>query len=382
LENGQEVIYEAAFQANRTLILLDILVKNGEKWDAFEVKSSKALSETYYKDAALQYYVLINAGIKIKSFTLININPDYELIGEINIKELFVFTDVTEEVKNRFNNVHTNIEKQINALESDHSPKLDIGEYCFTPYDCDFIGHCWKNVKKPSIFDIPSLQKTEQFEIYSKEQFLKNTIKAYNLNPLQQLQIKVQISRKEHIALSQTQQQLLDNFSNNSINNYTLKILNFTPALPIYQNTKPYQQIAFAYALLPINGGLNDVKVFIAGGKNNPNNEVIFEVKKENTKYITYNNLNSEIESIDLQNFCNQGNYYHPAMQDYSNKSLSKALGIKPAWKSIESDIVAAQYYDDILRGHKDSDAKLTAIEAYLRKEVLLIQSFIRKLKQ
>ena len=68
IDAGQEVIYEAAFQANKTLILLDVLVKNGDSWDAYEIKSSKSLSETYYKDAALQYYVLVNSKIQINSF--------------------------------------------------------------------------------------------------------------------------------------------------------------------------------------------------------------------------------------------------------------------------------------------------------------------------
>ena len=53
-----KVMYEAIFIYNDTLIMLDILVRDGDKWRAIEVKSSLSLSETYYKDAALQYYVL------------------------------------------------------------------------------------------------------------------------------------------------------------------------------------------------------------------------------------------------------------------------------------------------------------------------------------
>ena len=56
------VMYEAVFQYNDTLVMVDILVRDGEQWKAIEVKSSLRLSPTYYNDAALQYYVLHGCG--------------------------------------------------------------------------------------------------------------------------------------------------------------------------------------------------------------------------------------------------------------------------------------------------------------------------------
>ena len=49
-----KIMYEAVFQYNDTLIMLDMLVRDGDKWLAVEVKSSMRLSDTYYNDAALQ----------------------------------------------------------------------------------------------------------------------------------------------------------------------------------------------------------------------------------------------------------------------------------------------------------------------------------------
>ena len=40
-----KVMYEAVFQFNDTLIMLDMLVRDGDKWLAVEVKSSMRLSE-------------------------------------------------------------------------------------------------------------------------------------------------------------------------------------------------------------------------------------------------------------------------------------------------------------------------------------------------
>ena len=51
-----KVMYEAVFQYNDTLIMLDILVRDGDRWLAVEVKSSMRLSDTYYNDASLRMW--------------------------------------------------------------------------------------------------------------------------------------------------------------------------------------------------------------------------------------------------------------------------------------------------------------------------------------
>lgn len=377
IKAGQEVIYEAAFQANKTLILLDILVKNGDKWDAYEVKSSKALSETYYKDAALQYYVLINAGIKINAFSLIHIDKNYIRNGEIEKDKLFITTDVTEEVKKRYNKVEENINNQIEVLGGAHSPKIEIGKHCFEPYDCDFIGHCWKGLKKPSIFDIPSIVYDDKFEYLKQSKELSTLLDEEKLNKTQKLQINSQLNKSSFLVLSDSTKERLEKL--NTDTTYAVKVLHFLPALPLFNNTKPYQLLAFAYAVTPINAG--ETQIFISDGKNNPSEEIVNKLKAINKDYsfVTYNNKCKEIDSFDLKELCLNNEYYHPAMKkDFSNKELSTSLGIKPAWKSIESDIVAAQYYDEILRGHKKSEDKLVALNKYLIKELNLIKVFYK----
>ena len=87
-----KVMYEAVFQYNDTLIMLDMLVRDGERWLAVEVKSSLRLSDTYYNDAALQYYVLHGCGVPLSDFRLMYLNADYVKDGAIDVKELFTST--------------------------------------------------------------------------------------------------------------------------------------------------------------------------------------------------------------------------------------------------------------------------------------------------
>jgi len=161
--NTDGVIYEAAFQYNRVLILLDILVKENGKWNAYEVKSSLNISETYLMDSALQYYVLTNSDVEIIKFFLVHINPDYTFRDTLNIAELFNFVDVTDEAKKRQSYVGQQIEDEKQTLALKKSPPIEVGNHCNNPYPCDFIGHCWKHIPKKPVFDPTQLFDKENF---------------------------------------------------------------------------------------------------------------------------------------------------------------------------------------------------------------------------
>lgn len=77
IAKGTKIIYEAAFQFNGVLAVLDILVKDKMGWKAYEVKSSTAISETYELDATIQCYVIINSGINLKDISIVYINNQY-----------------------------------------------------------------------------------------------------------------------------------------------------------------------------------------------------------------------------------------------------------------------------------------------------------------
>lgn len=152
VEANTPVIYEAAFLHDGVLVFLDILTKDEAGWHAFEVKSSLSVSDTYITDAALQHYVIEGSGLKLSSFSIIRMNPDYIRQGEPDVIGLFEPVDVTEKVAG----MHAFIAGQIilskETLALKHSPPIPVGIQCYNPYPCDFIGHCWKNTGKDSVY--------------------------------------------------------------------------------------------------------------------------------------------------------------------------------------------------------------------------------------
>lgn len=198
------VMYEAVFQHNDTLVMVDLLVREGEQWRAIEVKSSLKLSPTYYNDAALQYYVLHGCGVPLSDFQLMYLNAGYVKNGPIDVKELFLLVSVMDYAKEQEPVIAANVERLKSVVALPHAPQVAIGPHCHEPYTCDFLGHCWKNV--------PQEDPNVDFTIDYKALF------AQAPNP-----------RPRNVAY--------------------LSLLYHYPAVPELDGTHPYQEMLLAFAL-------------------------------------------------------------------------------------------------------------------------------------
>ncbi|MEP7171259.1 MAG: hypothetical protein ABI855_17960 [Bacteroidota bacterium] len=139
---GYDTIYEASFQFEKVLAVADILVKKAGKWFAYEVKSSLSISETYLKDAALQYFVIVNSGLQIEDFSIIYLNQKLEdaLINEP--AKIFSEQSVLDYCMSQNDFVKNNILTAKNILEKKIIPDIEIGDHCRKPYRCDFYNFC------------------------------------------------------------------------------------------------------------------------------------------------------------------------------------------------------------------------------------------------
>ena len=198
------VMYEAVFQHNDTLVMVDLLVREGEQWRAIEVKSSLRLSPTYYNDAALQYYVLHGCGVPLADFQLMYLNAGYVKNGPIDVKELFLLVSVMDYAKEQEPVIAANVERLKSVVALPHAPQVAIGPHCHEPYTCDFLGHCWKNV--------PQEDPNIDFTIDYKALF------AQTPNP-----------KPRNVAY--------------------LSLLYHYPAVPELDGTHPYQEMLLAFAL-------------------------------------------------------------------------------------------------------------------------------------
>lgn len=241
------VMYEAVFQYNDTLIMLDMLVRDGDKWLAVEVKSSMALSETYYNDAALQYYVLHGCQVPLSDFKLMYINGEYVKDGPIDVQQLFKLQSVIDFVKEREQFVAKNVARLKDVVALEHAPLTNIGTQCHNPYDCDFIGHCWKLIPKDSFLFTTATEEEKLFSLY---------FNGVSTNAKRLSQIAPDSDEAHQIEALENNTYYIDyktlfSMAPNPRPKSTayLNLLLHRPAIPETDGTRPYQEMILAFAL-------------------------------------------------------------------------------------------------------------------------------------
>ncbi|HLW06863.1 MAG TPA: DUF2779 domain-containing protein [Marinilabiliaceae bacterium] len=246
IEKGTKIIYEAAFQFNGVLAALDILVKHEDGWRAYEVKSSTSVSETHELDATIQYYTITNSGIDLKDISIVHINNQYVKNGPIDVNELFAIESVKEQVLNLLPGIPNQVNLLKKVLKQPEAPKVEIGPHCSSPYLCDFAGHCWKHVPDYSIFNIARLRADKKFELYDNNILhLKDIPEEFPLNDNQWMQVQSEVRNETFIDKKAIRSFVQD--LNYPI--YHLDFETFTSAVPIFDGSRPYQQLVFQYSL-------------------------------------------------------------------------------------------------------------------------------------
>ena len=368
-----KVMYEAVFQYNDTLIMLDMLVRDGNQWLAVEVKSSLRLSDTYYNDAALQYYVLHGCQVPLSDFKLMYLNADYVKNGAIDVKQLFKLESVMEYVIEREDFVAKNVERLKKVVALPHSPLVNIGTQCNNPYPCDFQGHCWKLIPKNSFLYTTAMDDEELFQSY---------FNGINSNEKMLHQLKPDSLEAHQIEALETNSYYIDYKTLYSISPQPkpksiayLNLLLHRPAVPEIEGTKPYEELILAFALQ---------------GEHEVGGNFVWECFEDHTRWkeaipilieklshyewivcFTPQNLtttllrheiiqNKEVgyKVFNLFDVLQQANFYHPAIKKgFTLQRLSEALF--PAFKLFEHSRILVEATSRDLIGYQQAKEDL-----------------------
>jgi hypothetical protein len=175
----------------------------------------------------------------------VHINNQYTRHGDLDIKSLFTTAELTASAEECRDMVGEDI-RWMRELDAMDCPKIDIGSHCSNPYDCDFMAHCWAHLPTPSVFDISRLRSEKKFELYYKGIWsFKDLPEACSLNPSQLMQVDAELSGKKIINIAGIKE-FLDTLSYPL---YFLDFETFMPAVPLFEGTRPYEQIPFQYSL-------------------------------------------------------------------------------------------------------------------------------------
>jgi hypothetical protein len=246
IRENTDVIYEAGFSVNGLHCFIDILVRDGDGWKAYEVKSSTQVKPVTLLDASFQFYVMTTAGLKLTDISLVVLNTGYERIGDLDIRQLFRIETVFRQVLALQGRIQINIADFFRTLNAAFVPPMDIGPHCSDPYDCDFHGYCWQHVPDYSIFNISRLSADKKWELYRMCILRFEDIPPdFKLNFSQWQQVKSELKGETHIEKDPIRSFLegLD------YPLYFLDFESFQPAVPMFDHSHSYQQIVFQYSM-------------------------------------------------------------------------------------------------------------------------------------
>ena len=247
IKDGATVLYEGAFVFNNMLVRCDILKRNRDgSWDLIEVKGSTAVKDEYFQDVAAQRYVTQGTGLKIKKTTLMHVDNAFVKAGTIDPKKFFALEDITKETAEIAAGMDNELQKFMEALACADAPEVGIGRQCSTPHECEFRAHCWKGIPECSIYDIPRLSWEK-----------KNALKAMGILRFRDVPDSFDLNDGQKLALrvEKTGETLLDKAKIAEFVKrikYPLHHIDFEtimPGLPLYDGSRPYQQIPFQVSI-------------------------------------------------------------------------------------------------------------------------------------
>lgn len=247
LAEGAENICEASFDADGLYCAVDILRKTPGGYAIYEVKSSTHVSYIYLVDIAYQKYVLQKCGINVTGTYIVCVNTDYVRRGELDIGKLFKIEDVSALIASEESLVEENLLVARETLASKDEPAKEIGLHCADPYECACWQYCTRELPSPSVFDIYRLNFNKKIGYYRQGIVsFRDLWKYADLNEIQRRQISFALEEQGTYCNKEGVKAFLNTLS------YPLYFLDFETMqlpVPLYDGTKPYQQITFQYSL-------------------------------------------------------------------------------------------------------------------------------------
>jgi predicted RecB family nuclease len=163
-------LFEPQFVSGGRLVRVDILQRDGDAWRLLEVKSSKEPGEKekvkshHLYDVAFQVLVLREAGINVKSASLVLISRDYVAPenGGLDPSAALAIVEVTNEVEAALVDVQFKGIAMQHVISQEEAPFFETNTYCS---GCGFHAHCHVGQPEDDLVFIPRIKATQVSEL-------------------------------------------------------------------------------------------------------------------------------------------------------------------------------------------------------------------------
>ena len=382
-------VFEAGFTHKRGYAIADILEPSkAGKWNIIEVKSTTDVKEDHLYDVAFQKYVYEGKGLKIDKCFVMHLDKEYRRGKELDLKKLFIRTDVTERIEEYSTNIDIFLNKMAETLDGDE-PVVEVGKQC---RGCALEAMCWSFLPKDHVFMLRN-RKDASWALMKKGVLsMKDIPDDFELNDKHMIQVACHKNTAPHIHKEEIKE-FLDRIE------YPLYFLDFetvATAVPMFMNCRPYEDVPFQFSLHVMEDPASPAKhyEFLWKDKTDPRKALLaelerllknkgsimaynaaFEIKCINNCAEAYPNYGEWFETnkarfIDLLEPFKKLSYYHPLQEgSASMKHVLPALtGISYKDMEISEGGLARMEYMKAAYDGSTAEEEKTRIYAALEK--------------
>jgi hypothetical protein len=240
----KKIIFEAGIIAGQLYARADVLVPVGDEWDIIEVKGSTKVKPEHIHDVSFQKYVYEKSGLKIRKCFLLHVNNKFVKKGKIKPNKLLTQQEITSEVEEAIIGIQERIDGMMEVVNSKQSPDVTIGNGCNNGLDC-ISEDCYSFLPESHVFELYRGGK-KSLELLEAEIFcIKDIPEGFKLNDKQQIQRKCANSEEVHI----NKEGIKSFLSGLKEPLYFMDFETFNLGVPLYDGTKPYQQVPFQFSV-------------------------------------------------------------------------------------------------------------------------------------
>ena len=246
-DSETSAIFEAAFEFDDVWVRVDVLERaQTGGWVLNEVKSSTRVKPENIDDLAIQRYVVEGCGLEVVATNLIHVDTSYVRgVDGIDWRGFFRICDVTGEVLGALAAAPGRVAQMHRVLALIAAPERRPSSHCFAPFSCEFWDRCTANKPVDWIWHLPHLR-------------------AKQLTALEAMGIESIRSVPADFPLSGAQRRVVEAFRTGDFviqpalsaalvrqagRSAFLDFETFSPAVPLYAGTSPYQRIAAQWSM-------------------------------------------------------------------------------------------------------------------------------------
>lgn len=253
------VIYEATFEYLETQVRTDVLIRKENGWELLEAKSSASKKKEHTPDISIQSFIvrkcLNQIGHDLISCKLIHINSSFILDETKNYDKLIIEHDLSSSIIKEEIKIPDQIKEFLPLTKKDVGcPKIEMGEHCKKPYECNYQNRCSAMLPKNNITSYKILPYvSKKLKTYMDENRLldlQDVPDKYSLerdgyrHDVYKIIKDAHKSNKDWISL-----ELEKKFNDFTFPFYFMDFETIAQGVPIIKGTKPYEQVPFQWSV-------------------------------------------------------------------------------------------------------------------------------------